>query len=73
LLTHTQTPTLVHYSGYSETALEPVVAAMHAELVRSIAPGALGAIRRKYANVKLQRMSELPALEAYIGALPASA
>lgn len=59
---------MVHYSGYSEAAIEPCIAALHSELVHSLDSAQQG-IRRKYASPKLFRASEMPELAAYIKAL----
>eukprot|EP00047_Mylnosiga_fluctuans_P020828 m.96820 g.96820 ORF g.96820 m.96820 type:complete len:368 (-) comp8646_c0_seq2:138-1241(-) len=64
----TWTPTLVHYSGYSEAAIEPCIAALQAELARSV-ESAHQAVRRKYASPKLYKASEMPELAAYIKSL----
>ena len=62
------TPTLVHYSGYSENVLEPCIRALQVELVNSIENPQQG-VRRKYASVKLAKVSELPELARYIASL----
>ncbi len=59
---------MVHYSGYTEAAIEPCIAALNAELVNSLTSPQQG-IRRKYASPKLFRASELPELSAYIANL----
>lgn len=62
------TPTMVHYSGYSEAAIEPCIAALQAELAHTL-ESAQQAVRRKYASPKLFKASDLPELAAYIKTL----
>lgn len=59
------TPSLVHYSGYSETELLPIVGDL-AELMLSRNMEKYSAVRVKYESSRLLRISRLPALRGQL-------